>query len=81
MDGFFTELFSGDRERFHIFVAVAAASPLLAIIFSFILQAKIAGKDRGTPEMIKVWKAIRKGAIAISAARSAPPARRCTRWG
>jgi K(+)-stimulated pyrophosphate-energized sodium pump len=65
MDGFFNELFSGDRGKFHIFVAVAAASPLLALIFSFILQWKIAGKDRGSEEMIKVWKAIRKGAMAF----------------
>ena len=65
MESFFKDLFTGDRGQFHVFVAVAAASPLLAIIFSFILQVKIGGKDKGTPEMIKVWKAIRKGSMAF----------------
>ena len=65
MEAFFNELFSGQRGDFHIFVAIAAASPFLAIIFSFILQAKISRKDRGTAEMVKVWTAIRKGAMAF----------------
>ena len=65
MEGFFNELFSGQRGDFHLWVAIAAASPFLAILFSFVLQAKISGKDRGTAEMVKVWKSIRKGAMAF----------------
>ena len=58
-------LFSGETNQFHTFIALAAAMPILAIVFSFFLQRKIRAADMGTPEMIKVWRAIRKGAMAF----------------
>ncbi len=65
MLAFLSNLFTGADAQFHIFVAVALAAPILAIIFSIILQGKIAAQDRGGPEMEKVWRAIRKGAMAF----------------
>ncbi|MHC4470406.1 MAG: sodium-translocating pyrophosphatase [Planctomycetota bacterium] len=62
---FLKGLFTGENGEFNVYVAIAAASPLLALIFSFFLQAKIKAQPAGEPEMLKISRAIRKGAMAF----------------
>jgi K(+)-stimulated pyrophosphate-energized sodium pump len=59
---FFAE---GPDQLLHILIAVTAASSLLAIVVSVIMQGKISSKSAGTPEMVKIAAAIRKGAMAF----------------
>jgi len=61
----FRELYQGPRADFFKFVTVAAAFPIMALIFAVVLQVKIGKHDKGEAEMVKVWKAIRKGAMAF----------------
>ncbi len=59
------QVFTGPRGQFHLLLAAAAAAPILAFLLATFLRIRIGRRDRGTPEMIRVHKAIRSGAMAF----------------
>jgi K(+)-stimulated pyrophosphate-energized sodium pump len=63
---FIREFFAeGPDQTLHILIVVCLAAPLLSLIAAMVMQAKIKGKSAGSPEMVKIATAIRKGAMAF----------------
>jgi K(+)-stimulated pyrophosphate-energized sodium pump len=59
---FFAE---GPDQLLHILIAATGVTSLLAIVVSVIMQGRIMAKSPGTPEMVKIAAAIKKGAMAF----------------
>jgi len=58
-------LFNDANKEFSTWVLIAAAFPVIALIFAVVLRIKINAFSMGDETMVKIYKAIRKGASAF----------------